>query len=171
MLEEGQYKLSNIPRETQEWWEAQAIVAVIGQNASVDSEEGDIEEMEHEDGAEIVGGEGSQRLRAGRLVCSVAEHGDIEVEEALAAADGSECEEIEAYAASGRWEEPAPYAGRVEGGVVACRIGVGGVGGFRGDGGCNSGTRGDVGDGGNRDHRAEGGARIVASTNAGHGGE
>ena len=53
-LEEGQYKLFNILEEIQEWWEAQAIVAVIGQNASVDSEEDDIEEMEHEDGAKIV---------------------------------------------------------------------------------------------------------------------
>ena len=41
-LEEGQYKLFNILKEIQEWWEAQAIVAVIGQNASVDSEEEDI---------------------------------------------------------------------------------------------------------------------------------
>ena len=38
-LEEGQYRLFNILKEVQEWWEAQAIVAVIGQNASVDSEE------------------------------------------------------------------------------------------------------------------------------------
>ena len=29
-LEEGQYKLFNILREIQEWWEAQAIVVVIG---------------------------------------------------------------------------------------------------------------------------------------------
>ena len=40
-LEEGQYKLFNILKEIQEWWEAQAIVAVIGQNASMDSEEED----------------------------------------------------------------------------------------------------------------------------------
>ena len=45
------------------------------------------------------------------------EHGDVEVNEALAAADGSECEEIEAYATSERWEEPAPYASRAEGGM------------------------------------------------------
>ena len=40
-MEEGQYKLFNILKEIQEWWEAQAIVAVIGQNASMDSEEED----------------------------------------------------------------------------------------------------------------------------------
>ena len=92
-------------------------MAVIGQNASVDSEGEGIEEMEHEDGTKIVGGEVSQRFRAERLVSSVVEHGDVEVEGALVAADESECEEIEAYAASERWEEPAPYAGRAEGGV------------------------------------------------------
>ena len=59
-LEEGQYKLFNILEEIQEWWGAQAIVAVIGQNASVDSEEDDIEEMEHKDSAKIVGDEVSQ---------------------------------------------------------------------------------------------------------------
>ena len=32
MLEEGQYKLFSILGEIQEWWETQAIVAVIGQN-------------------------------------------------------------------------------------------------------------------------------------------
>ena len=79
-MEEGQYKLFNILKEIQEWWEAQAIVAVIGQNASVDSEEEDIEEMEHEDGAKIVGEEVSQRFRAERLVFSATEHGDVEVE-------------------------------------------------------------------------------------------
>ena len=117
-LEEGQYKLFNILKEIQEWWEAQAIVAVIGQNASVDSEEEDIEEMEHEDGAKIVGEEVSQRFRAERLVFSAMEHGDVEVDEALAAADDCECEEIEAYATSEHGEEPAPYANRAEGGVV-----------------------------------------------------
>jgi len=117
-LEEGQYKLFNILKEIQEWWEAQAIVAVIGQNASVDSEEEDIEEMEHEDGAKIVGEEVSQRFRAERLVFSATEHGDVEVDEALAAADDCECEEIEAYATSEHGEEPAPYANRAEGGVV-----------------------------------------------------
>ena len=44
---------------------------------------------------------------AERLVFSMMEHSDVEVEEALAAADGSECEEIEAYAAS----ESATLAG------------------------------------------------------------
>ena len=76
-LEDGQYQLFNILKEIQEWWEAQAIVAVIGQNASVDSEEEDIEEMEHEDGAKIVGEEVSQRVRAERLVSGEIEHGDI----------------------------------------------------------------------------------------------
>ena len=97
-LEEGQYKLFSILRDIQEWWEAQAIVAVIGQNASVDSEEEDIGEMEHEDGAGIVGAEVFQRWRADRLVFSVMEHGNVEVDEALAAAYDCECEEIEAYA-------------------------------------------------------------------------
>jgi hypothetical protein len=59
-LEEGQYQLFNILKEIQEWWEAQAIVAVIGQDASVDLEEEGIEEMEHEDGVKIMGEEVSQ---------------------------------------------------------------------------------------------------------------
>jgi hypothetical protein len=42
---------------------------------------------------------------------------DVEVDEALAAADDCECEEIEAYATSGHSEESVPYAGRAEGGV------------------------------------------------------
>ena len=45
------------------------------------------------------------------------EHDNVDVEEALAAADGSECMETEAYAASERWEEPAPNADRAEGGM------------------------------------------------------
>ena len=89
-LEEGQYKLFNILKEIQQWWAAQAIVAVIGQNASVDSEEGGIEKIEHEDGVKIMGEEVSQRSRAERLVFSGIEHGDIEVDEALAAADDCE---------------------------------------------------------------------------------
>jgi hypothetical protein len=92
-------------------------VAVIGQNASVDSEEEDIEEMEHEDGAKIVGEEVSQRFRAERLVSGEIEHDDIEVDETLAAAEDCECDEIEAYATSEHWEEPAPYANKAEGRV------------------------------------------------------
>ena len=71
-------------------------MAVIGQEASVDSEEEDLEAMQHEDGVKIEGEEVSQRLRAERLVFSEVEHGDVEVEEALAAADDCEYEEIEA---------------------------------------------------------------------------
>jgi hypothetical protein len=116
-LEEGQYQLFNILKEIQEWWEAQAIVAVIGQDASVDLEEEGIEEMEHEDGVKIMGEEVSQRSRAERLVFSVMEHGDVEVDETLAAADDCECEENAAYATSEHGDEPAPYANRAEGGM------------------------------------------------------
>ena len=116
-LEDGQYRLFNILKEIQEWWEAQAIVAVIGQECQRGLGGGGLEEMEHEDGAKIEGEEVSQRLRAERLVFSAMEHGDVEVEEALAAADDCECEEIEAYATSEHWEEPAPYANKAEGGV------------------------------------------------------
>ena len=38
-LEDGQYRRFNILKEIQEWWEAQAIMAVIGQETNVDSEE------------------------------------------------------------------------------------------------------------------------------------
>ena len=57
-------------------------------------------------------------MQAGRLVFSGVEHGDIEVDEALAAADDCECDEIEACTTSEHWEEPAPYASKAEGGVV-----------------------------------------------------
>ena len=85
-LEEGQYKLFNMSpgrsrnggRRSLPW------PAVIGQNASVDTEEEDVKEMEHEEGARTVGEEVSQRLRAAeRLVYSVMEHDSVNVEEAL----------------------------------------------------------------------------------------
>ena len=52
-LEEGHYRLFDILKEIQEWWEAVSIVTVIGQNASVDESEEELEEMKHEDGGEI----------------------------------------------------------------------------------------------------------------------
>ena len=116
-LEDGQYRLFNILKEIQEWWEAQAIVAVIGQETNVDSEEVDLEAMQHEDGVKVEREEVSQRLRAERLVFSEVEHGDIEVEEVLAAADDCEYNEIEVYATSERWEEAVPIANKTEGGM------------------------------------------------------
>jgi len=116
-LEDGQYRLFNILKEIQEWWEAQAIVAVIGQETNVDSEEVDLEAMQHEDGVKVEREEVSQRLRAERLVFSEVEHGDIEVEEVLAAADDCEYNEIEVYATSERWEEAVPIANKAEGGM------------------------------------------------------
>ena len=101
-LEDGQYRLFNILKEIQEWWEAQAIVAVIGLETNVDSEEVDLETMQHEDDVKVEREEVSQRLRAERLVFSEVEHGDIEVEEVLAAADDCEYNEIEVYATSER---------------------------------------------------------------------
>ena len=73
--------------------------------------------MQHEDGVKVVRKEVSQRLRAERLVFSGVEHGDIEVEEVLAAADDCEYNEIEVYATSECWEEAVPIANKTEGGM------------------------------------------------------
>ena len=53
MLEDRQYQLFNILKEIQEWWGAQAIMAVIGQETNVDSEEVDLEAMQHKDGVKV----------------------------------------------------------------------------------------------------------------------
>ena len=87
------------------------------QIALADSTEVDLEAMQHEDGVKVEREEVSQRLRAERLVFSEVEHGDIEVEEVLAAADDCEYNEIEVYATSERCEEPAPIANKAEGGM------------------------------------------------------
>ena len=108
--EEGQYRLFDTLKEIQEWWEVLSIVTVIGQNASVDGAEDDLKEMKHKDGrgGEIEGEEISYRLRAERLDCDVLEHDDVDIEEALAAADECERMETEAFEICASWEESAP---------------------------------------------------------------
>ena len=83
-LEEGQYRLFDILKEIQEWWEAVSVVTVLGQNASVDESGDELEGMMHEDGGEIEGENISQRLRAERLDCGMLEYGDVDIEGALA---------------------------------------------------------------------------------------
>ena len=116
-LEEGQYRLFDILKEIQEWWEAVSIVTVVGQNASVDESEEELEEMKHEDGGEIEREEISHRLRAERLDNDVLEHDDVDIAEALAAADECACVETAAFGICASWEESAPYMSKAEGGV------------------------------------------------------
>jgi hypothetical protein len=116
-LEEGQYRIFDILKEIQEWWEAVSIVTVVGQNASVDESEEELEEMKHEDGGEIEREEISHRLRAERLDNDVLEHDDVDIAEALAAADECACVETAAFGICASWEESAPYMSKAEGGV------------------------------------------------------
>jgi hypothetical protein len=115
-LEEGQYRLYDILKEIQEWWEAVSIVKEIGQNASVDESEDDLKEVKHEDGDEIEREVISHRLRAERLDCNVLEHDDVDIKETLAAADECECE-AEAFGMCASWEASAPYMDKAEGRV------------------------------------------------------
>jgi len=115
-LEEGQYRLFDILKEIQEWWEAVSVVTVLGQNASVDESGDEIEGMMHEDGGEIEGENISQRLRAERLDCGMLEYGDVDIEGALAAADECGYVEAEAFEVCATWDS-APYMNRAEGGV------------------------------------------------------
>ena len=116
-LEEGQYRLFDILKEIQEWWEAVSIVTVVGQNASVDESEEELEEMKHEDGGEIEREEISHRLRAERLDMMCWSTTTSTSRRHLQQLTNVQCVETAAFGICASWEESAPYMSKAEGGV------------------------------------------------------